>query len=149
MINLMDEQFIVSTRIIDGPDRAVGRNATFKLNRGFYSSFPDYTHDIEEMIAEGDRVAVKVVLRGTQLEASPETGRVDSNESTASMYVASYTCPGSCCARCLLINMNITLWEWNGNTFGIKSAFDFPCDVPVNIPVIVGLNPGATYEVHG
>jgi predicted ester cyclase len=64
---LMDEQFVVPARIIDGPDRAVGRNATFEVIRGYYRSFPDYTHDIEEMIAEGDRVAVKVVLRGTQL----------------------------------------------------------------------------------
>ena len=67
LTNLMDEHFVVPTRIIDGPDRAVGRNATFKMIRGFYRSFPDYTHDIEEMIAEGDRVAVRVVLRGTQL----------------------------------------------------------------------------------
>ncbi len=64
---LMDEQFVVPARIIDGPDRAVGRKATFEVIRGYYRSFPDYTHDIEEMIAEGDRVAVRVVLRGTQL----------------------------------------------------------------------------------
>ena len=67
LTNLMDEQFVIPTRIIDGADRAVGRNATFELIRGFYRSFPDYTHDIEDMIAEGDRVAVRVVLRGTQL----------------------------------------------------------------------------------
>ncbi len=67
MTNLMDEQFVVPARIIDGADRAVGRNATFELIRGFYRSFPDYTHDIEEMIAEGDRVAARVVLRGTHL----------------------------------------------------------------------------------
>ena len=64
---LMDEQFVVPARIIDGPDRAVGRNATFEVIRRYYRSFPDYTHDIEEMIAEGDRVAVRVALRGTQL----------------------------------------------------------------------------------
>ena len=67
LTKLMDEQFVIPARIIDGADRAVGRNAAFKVIRGFYRSFPDYTHDIEELIAEGDRVAVRVVLRGTQL----------------------------------------------------------------------------------
>ncbi|MCH8819010.1 MAG: ester cyclase [Acidobacteria bacterium] len=43
----------------DGTDR-IGRDAVFELIRGFYSSFPDYTHGIEEMIAEGDLVAVRV-----------------------------------------------------------------------------------------
>ncbi len=67
LTNLMDEQFRVPARIIDGADRSVGRDATFELIRGFYRSFPDYTHDIEEMIAEGDRVAARVILRGTHL----------------------------------------------------------------------------------
>ena len=67
LTNLMDEQFVVPTRIIGGAARSVGRDATFELIRGFYRSFPDYTHDIEEMIAEGDRVASRVVLRGTHL----------------------------------------------------------------------------------
>ena len=67
LTNLMDERFVVPARIIDGAERAVGRDATFEIIRGFYRSFPDYTHDIEELIAEGDRVAAKVVLRGSHL----------------------------------------------------------------------------------
>ncbi len=67
LTDLMDEQFVVPARIIDGADRAVGRDATFEMIRGFYRSFPDYTHDVEEMIAEGDRVAARVVLRGSHL----------------------------------------------------------------------------------
>jgi len=63
----MDDQFVILPRVIGGENRAVGRDATFELIRGFYRSFPDYTHDVEEMIAEGDRVAAKVVLRGTHL----------------------------------------------------------------------------------
>ena len=65
LTDLMDEQFVIPTRVIDGAPRAVGRDATFELIRGFYRSFPNYTHDIEELIAEGDRVAAKVVLSGT------------------------------------------------------------------------------------
>jgi len=64
---LMDEAYIIPTRDIDGPARAVGREAAFGVFRGVYGSFPDYTHDIEEIIAEGNRVAVRVVLRGTHL----------------------------------------------------------------------------------
>ncbi len=67
LTDLMDDQFVVPARIIDGADRAVGRDATFEMIRGFYRSFPDYTHDVEEMIAEGDRVAARVVLRGSHL----------------------------------------------------------------------------------
>ena len=67
LTDLMDEQFVVPARIIDGAERAVGRDATFEMIRGFYRSFPDYTHDIEELIAEGDRVAARVVLRGSHL----------------------------------------------------------------------------------
>jgi len=67
LTELMDEQFVIPARIIDGADRAVGRKAAFEVIRGFYRSFPDYTHDIDEMIAEGDRVAVRVVLRGSHL----------------------------------------------------------------------------------
>ena len=32
LTDLMDEQFVVPARIIDGPNRAVGRNATFEVN---------------------------------------------------------------------------------------------------------------------
>ena len=48
----------------DGTAR-VGRDAVFELIRGFYSSFPDYTHVIEEMIAEGDLVAARINYGGT------------------------------------------------------------------------------------
>ena len=43
----------------------VGRDAVFELIRGFYSSFPDYTHAIEAIIAEGDLVAARVNYGGT------------------------------------------------------------------------------------
>jgi predicted ester cyclase len=64
---LMDEHFVVPTRVIDGPNRATGRDETFEMIRGFYRSFPDYTHEIQDLIAEGDRVAARVILRGSHL----------------------------------------------------------------------------------
>ena len=33
--------------------------------RNSYTAFPDYMHQIDEMIAEGDRVAIRVTYRGT------------------------------------------------------------------------------------
>ena len=40
-------------------------DATEEIIRNFYTAFPDYTHQIIEMIAEGDRVAVRVTYRAT------------------------------------------------------------------------------------
>ena len=57
--DLLVDEFVI--HLANGTDR-VGRDAAFQVIRGFYRSFPDYTHDIEELIAEGDRVAAKVVL---------------------------------------------------------------------------------------
>ena len=62
---LMDDQFVVPPNIVDDPPRKVGREATFEMIRGFYSSFPNYTHEIRDMIAEGNQVSVRAVLRGT------------------------------------------------------------------------------------
>jgi predicted ester cyclase len=36
-----------------------------KFVRGFLQSFPDLQHTVEDMIAEGDRVAVRFSARGT------------------------------------------------------------------------------------
>ena len=48
-----------------GAPEPMGREAAFNLIRGFYAAFPDYTHVIEEMIAEGNRVAVKMNYHAT------------------------------------------------------------------------------------
>jgi len=38
----------------------------FQAIKSHYASFPDWTHNIEDMIAEGDKVAVKITQNGTQ-----------------------------------------------------------------------------------
>jgi predicted ester cyclase len=40
--------------------------AAFKqMSGGFYSAFPDLKHVFEDMVAEGDKVAARGVIRGT------------------------------------------------------------------------------------
>ncbi len=59
---LLADDFVV--HFVGYPDR-VGRDVAFELIRGTYASFPDYTHVVEEMITEGDRVVVRLTYQGT------------------------------------------------------------------------------------
>jgi predicted ester cyclase len=40
--------------------------ASFEVVKRHYTSFPDWRHAIEDLVAEGDRVAVKIMQKGTQ-----------------------------------------------------------------------------------
>ena len=62
LTSLFADDFVV--RFVGSPDR-VGRDATFELIKGAYASFPDQTHVIEEIISEGNRVAVRLRYNGT------------------------------------------------------------------------------------
>jgi len=58
----------------------------------FYSAFPDLEHRISEVIAEGDRVAVRFQLTGTNTEpfmGNPATGRPIKVDALALMTIAS------------------------------------------------------------
>lgn len=48
-----------------GLSTPMGLQATFELVKRHYTSFPDWRHSIEDMMAEGDKVAVKIVQKGT------------------------------------------------------------------------------------
>ena len=53
-----------------------------------YTSFPEWTHNIEEMIAEGDKVAVKLIQFGIQkemYEGIPATGMKITNPAMSIM----------------------------------------------------------------
>lgn len=61
-----------------GMPESLDREATFKLMKEFYSAFPDFTHVVEGMIAEGDRVAVRLRFEGThqgEFMGIPATGK--------------------------------------------------------------------------
>jgi steroid delta-isomerase-like uncharacterized protein len=56
---------------------AMGKADGFGFLSGFLDAFPDITHEVIDQVAEGDRVATRLVIRGTQTEplmGIPATG---------------------------------------------------------------------------
>jgi len=49
-----------------GLSTPMGLQASFEVVKRHYTSFPDWRHTVEDLVAEGDRVAVKVMQKGTQ-----------------------------------------------------------------------------------
>jgi steroid delta-isomerase-like uncharacterized protein len=49
-----------------GLSTPMGLQASFEVVKQHYTSFPDWRHTIEDLVAEGDTVAVKVMQKGTQ-----------------------------------------------------------------------------------
>ena len=55
----------------------MGREAGIGFFGAFLAAFPDITHQVQDQIAEGDRVATRIVVRGThqqELMGIPATG---------------------------------------------------------------------------
>src|SRR5437868_3339648 len=52
-------------RYIPGNPKPVGRATSQKVEASFLEAFPDLQSTIEELIAEGDRVVVRLTARGT------------------------------------------------------------------------------------
>jgi steroid delta-isomerase-like uncharacterized protein len=53
-------------------------NTTKQFSAAFYSAFPDLRHNIVDMVAEGDKVAVRLNVTGThkgELQSIPPTGK--------------------------------------------------------------------------
>jgi steroid delta-isomerase-like uncharacterized protein len=60
------------------PNQAAGREGVKQIFRSLRSAFPDFQQEILELISEGDRVAVRSMLRGThqgEFMGVPATGR--------------------------------------------------------------------------
>jgi steroid delta-isomerase-like uncharacterized protein len=71
-----------------GIPEPLGRDALFELIREFYAAFPDYTHAVHEMVAEGNRVAVRLTFDAThrgEFEGIAPTGK---RVSYAGMHIA-------------------------------------------------------------
>ena len=59
---LLSEDFSLNAAGLTRPWR---KEEVFQDIKKYYTSFPDWTHEIEDMIAEGNKVAVKLTQRGT------------------------------------------------------------------------------------
>ncbi|MGD2218518.1 MAG: ester cyclase [Gemmatimonadales bacterium] len=60
-----------------GSPEPFDKNSVLELIRAWYSAFPDYVHVVETMVAEGDRVAVRLTYNAThqgEFEGIPATG---------------------------------------------------------------------------
>ena len=56
----------------------MGREEMLPFVQGFFTAFPDLKHDIRDQIAEGDRVATRIVARATHtgdFMGIPPTGK--------------------------------------------------------------------------
>jgi steroid delta-isomerase-like uncharacterized protein len=72
--NLMADEYMLH---FAGMDQPQGRDDAIQLIKIFYTSFPDHTHTIEDMITDDNTVAVRLKLQGThkaEFENIPATG---------------------------------------------------------------------------
>lgn len=61
-----------------GTDEAFPRDAGIEMMQSFYSAFPNYTHVIDRIVAEGDWVAVQLTFHAThqgEFQGVPATGK--------------------------------------------------------------------------
>jgi steroid delta-isomerase-like uncharacterized protein len=61
-----------------GPQEDLKADAAIALIKNFYRAFPDYSHSIEDIFADGDRVALRIRQQATHkapFEGLPATGR--------------------------------------------------------------------------
>ena len=62
----------------DAPDPGGGAEGYIRRNTVFLKAFPDRKLTIEDLVAEGDKVAIRITMRATQtgdLPGIPATGR--------------------------------------------------------------------------
>jgi predicted ester cyclase len=63
LTELLSDDFSLSAPGLQQPWK---KDELFQAIKTFYASFPDWTHMINELIAEGDKVVIKLACKGTQ-----------------------------------------------------------------------------------
>lgn len=64
-LGVMPELFTADSVLHDPSGDVVGPAAFETYNRRYLDAFPDLRYDIEDMVAEGDRVSFRARMRGT------------------------------------------------------------------------------------
>ena len=60
-----------------GPQEELTLDSAIQLIKTFYQAFPDYSHTVEDIFAEGDKVAIRILQQATQkaeFEGIPPAG---------------------------------------------------------------------------
>jgi steroid delta-isomerase-like uncharacterized protein len=89
----LDDQDLDAVAALLDPDYRLHFDGNPEMDRGagieffaaFLAAFPDITHQVQDQVAEGDRVATRIVLPGThqrELMGIPATGNAMSNSAT-------------------------------------------------------------------
>ena len=72
-------QILTDDYVMEFPGQPnLDKEAFVQFCMGWYAAFPDLTHNVQETISEDDRVAIRIVVRGTHLGefmGLPATGR--------------------------------------------------------------------------
>jgi len=72
-------QILTDDYVMEFPGQPnLDKEAFVQFCMGWYAAFPDLTHNVQETICEDDRVAIRIVVRGTHLGefmGLPATGR--------------------------------------------------------------------------
>lgn len=64
--------FVAHYSSVGMPPVGPGPEGVKELARGILESFPDYNETVEDLIADGDRVSVRLTIRGTNTGPLPD-----------------------------------------------------------------------------
>lgn len=76
--DLIDEFLVESVELNGVGPSIIGRKAVVEFYTKFFAAFPDWHTSIDDMVAEGDKVVVRITSSGTHLgayQAIPATGK--------------------------------------------------------------------------
>lgn len=76
IVAFFDEEIVLESDALPAP--VIGRQAYRELLRKFYSAFPNFHYEVEQMISSGDCVATRLQLSGTHQDefmGKPGSGR--------------------------------------------------------------------------
>jgi len=77
-LDLIDEFLVESVELHGVGPSIIGRTALVEFYTMFFAAFPDWHTTIDDIVAEGDRVVVRITSNGTnkgEMQGIPATGK--------------------------------------------------------------------------